>query len=36
MEWAVFEINAHPERDAVIPDGLAMPQWSWDGLVTAG
>jgi hemoglobin len=35
MEWAVVEINAHPEQDAVIPDGLAMPHWSWDGLLTA-
>ena len=32
MEWAVVEINAHPETNAVIPAGLAMPHWSWDGL----
>jgi hemoglobin len=34
MQWAVVEINAHPEKDAVIPAGLAMPHWSWDGLQT--
>ncbi|HEX2308362.1 MAG TPA: group II truncated hemoglobin [Jatrophihabitantaceae bacterium] len=35
MEWAVVEINAHPQKDAVIPAGLEMPHWSWDGLVLA-
>jgi hemoglobin len=27
MEWAVVEINAHPETNAMIPAGLAMPMY---------
>jgi hemoglobin len=33
MEWAVAEVNAYPDRDAVVPDNRALPRWSWDGLV---
>jgi hemoglobin len=32
MEWAVEEMLAYPSPDAVVPAGLAMPRWSWDGL----
>lgn len=31
MEWAVKEMLAYPERDAVIPHDLPMPHWDWDG-----
>jgi hemoglobin len=32
MTWAVAEVLAYPEPGAVVPNGLAMPHWSWDGL----
>lgn len=32
MEWSVAEVLAYPAPDAVVPAGLAMPHWSWDGL----
>lgn len=33
MEWAVTEVAlAYPATHAVVPDGLRIPQWSWDGL----
>ncbi len=34
MVWAVEDVLAHPEQDAVVAAGLAMPRWGWDGLVT--
>jgi hypothetical protein len=27
-------VLAYPDPDAVVPEGLPMPRWSWDGLVT--
>ena len=33
MEWAVGEVMGYSPRDATVPAGLAMPRWSWDGLV---
>jgi hemoglobin len=35
MEWAVAEVLTYPEPGAVIPPGLPMPRWSWDGLQPA-
>ncbi|MCW2848708.1 MAG: oxygen-binding heme protein [Marmoricola sp.] len=35
MEWAVADVLAYSPTDAVVPAGLAMPHWDWDGLVTA-
>jgi hemoglobin len=35
VEWAVDEFNAHPEDDASVPVGLAVPRWGWDGLQPA-
>ena len=35
MRWAVAEVIAHPEKDAVIAPGAAMPRWGWDGLSSA-
>jgi hemoglobin len=32
MEWAVAEVLSYPSADAVVPAGLAMPHWSWEGL----
>lgn len=34
MLWAVEEVLSFPEQDATVPQGLAMPSWSWDGLRT--
>jgi hemoglobin len=30
MEWAVADVLAHEDRDAV-PEGLPVPRWSWAG-----
>jgi hemoglobin len=32
MQWAVDEVLLYPDRDAVVPKGLPLPHWSWDGL----
>jgi hemoglobin len=32
MRWAVDGVLAHPDRDAVVAPGIAMPRWGWDGL----
>jgi hemoglobin len=34
MCWAVDDVLAHPEEDAVVAPGAAMPKWGWDGLQT--
>ncbi len=36
MEWAVAEVLVLGPEDTVVPRGLAVPKWSWDGLVTSG
>jgi hemoglobin len=33
MEWAVDDVMAYSPADARVPAELAMPRWSWDGLV---
>ena len=33
MEWAVADILVYSPVDARVPTGLAMPHWSWDGLL---
>jgi len=33
MEWAVADVLAHEDRDAV-PEGIPVPHWSWDGPAT--
>jgi hemoglobin len=35
MRWAVDEVLSYGQQDAIVPAGLAMPRWSWDGLHTA-
>jgi len=32
MEWAVDDVLAYSPQDAVVPEGLPVPRWSWDGL----
>jgi hemoglobin len=32
MEWAVKDVLAFSAVDSVIPAGLPMPHWSWNGL----
>ena len=33
MEWAVADVLAHEDRDAV-PERIPVPRWSWDGPAT--
>jgi hemoglobin len=33
MEWAVKEVDRFNPGGSVVPTGLAMPHWSWGGLV---
>jgi hemoglobin len=32
MEWAVADVLVYSPQDSVVPAGLPMPHWSWDGL----
>ncbi len=32
MEWAVAEVEGYLPKGSVVPSGMAMPRWSWDGL----
>ena len=32
MEWAVKDVLAFSAVDSVVPAGLPMPHWSWNGL----
>jgi hemoglobin len=36
MVWAVDDVLVYSPQNATVPTGLAMPRWSWDGLVPAG
>jgi hemoglobin len=31
MEWAVRDVLNYSPHDSVVPSGLAVPRWSWDG-----
>jgi hemoglobin len=33
MEWAVKDVALSHPNDSDVPAGLAVPRWSWDGLV---
>ena len=33
MEWAVAEVMAYTPKGSTVAPGLAIPHWSWDGLV---
>jgi hemoglobin len=32
MEWAVSDVLVYSAEGSVVPDGVRMPHWSWDGL----
>jgi hemoglobin len=32
MEWAVSDVMTYNPKNAVVPPGLPVPRWSWDGL----
>jgi hemoglobin len=32
MRWAVDDVMAYNPSDAVVPDGVPVPRWDWDGL----
>ncbi|HEU4348796.1 MAG TPA: group II truncated hemoglobin [Actinoplanes sp.] len=32
MEWATAEVLSYGPEDTVVPAGLPMPRWDWDGL----
>ena len=34
MEWAVTDVLVYSPVDAKVPSDLAMPRWSWDGLLS--
>jgi hemoglobin len=34
MEWAVSDVLTYGPTGAVVPDGLPVPRWSWDGLLS--
>jgi hemoglobin len=35
MQWAVDAVLVYGPRDSVVPAGLPMPRWTWDGPVAA-
>ena len=35
IRWAVDDVLVYSAEGSQPPDGLAMPHWSWDGLVTS-
>jgi hemoglobin len=32
MEWAVQEVMRYAPAGSVVPVGLSVPRWTWDGL----
>ena len=34
MEWATTSFIGYPDADDSVPDGLDVPRWGWDGLIT--
>ena len=32
MEWAVADVLTYAPQDSVVPAGLSVPRWGWDGL----
>jgi hemoglobin len=32
MEWAVADVHQYSPRGSVVPGGLEVPRWSWEGL----
>ena len=36
MVWAVADVLVYGPVDSSVPEGIGMPRWDWDGLVTSG
>jgi hemoglobin len=36
MAWAVQDVMAYEDPGSVVPSGLGVPRWSWEGLVSDG
>jgi hemoglobin len=34
MEWAVSDVLRYGPQEVVVPAGLGMPRWGWEGLLT--
>jgi hemoglobin len=34
FRWGIGLMDAHPDSADDVPDGLALPRWTWDGPVT--
>jgi hemoglobin len=34
FHWGVEVMDSHPSTPDDVPDGLPLPRWSWEGLVT--
>jgi hemoglobin len=34
ITWAVRDVDAYSPMGSVVPEGLPLPQWSWDGPVS--
>jgi hemoglobin len=34
FRWGIDLMDAHPDTPDDVPDGLAVPRWTWDGPVT--
>lgn len=34
FRWGIGLMDTHPESADEVPDGLALPHWSWDGPVS--
>lgn len=34
FRWATETMSGHPRSASDVPDGLTVPQWSWDGPVS--
>lgn len=32
IEWAVADVDVYNPSGSVVPDGLVLPRWTWDGL----
>jgi len=36
MQWAVGQVMSYSPHGSVVPAGLAVPRWSWEGLLVPG
>ena len=35
MEWATRDVLHYAPRDAVVPEDMKVPRWTWNGLESA-